>query len=41
MKSHTYDFRSGDLARLIGPPLAVVALFAMVMHLAAALGVLP
>jgi hypothetical protein len=41
MKSHTCEFTLGDLARLTVLPLVPVALFALAMHLGAALQFLP
>src|SRR5688572_13413646 len=41
MRSHSYDFGPRDLLWLLGPPLIVVSVFAALMHLGAALRVLP
>jgi hypothetical protein len=41
MRSHNYDFRGHDLARILGRPLAVVALFTLIMHAGGRLGILP
>jgi hypothetical protein len=41
MTSHTYDFERADGLRVIAWPLVPVACFALLMHLAAALGILP
>lgn len=41
MTSHTYQFQAADLLRLLGPPLVPVAIFAVLMHAGAALGLLP
>jgi hypothetical protein len=41
MRSHNYDFQTRDLLLIIGPILVPVALFALVMHLGAALHLLP
>src|SRR5687768_2411690 len=41
MRSHSYDFEPRDLLRLVTPPLIVVAVFAVLMHLGAALNLLP
>lgn len=41
MKSHKYDFRPVELARLLGGPLVPVIIFAVVMRLGALSGALP
>ena len=41
MRSHSYDFVSGDLARLLAPTLAIVALAAGILHAATLLNLLP
>jgi hypothetical protein len=41
MISHTYDFERKDVLMLAGAPLAPVVLFALLMHLAGALRILP
>ncbi len=41
MRSHSYDFLPGDLARLLAPTLVFVALAAGVLHAATRLGWLP
>jgi hypothetical protein len=41
MRSHRYDFQLQDLARVIGPPLVAMSLFAALAHGLAALRVLP
>ena len=41
MKSHEYEFKSRDLARLLAWPLATVALFAAATHLVTLAGLLP
>jgi hypothetical protein len=41
MRSHSYDFRCKDLARVIGPPLVAMSLFAALAHGLTALHVLP
>jgi hypothetical protein len=41
MRSHTYEFEAGDIARLIGPLLIPVAAFAGLMHLLARLDGMP
>src|ERR1043165_5713658 len=41
MRSHTVEFGSKDLLRLVGGPLVAVVLFALVLHAGARLGLLP
>lgn len=41
MKSHTYEFTVRDLFALLVPPLGVVGLFAVLLHLSAAFHLLP
>ena len=41
MKSHTYEFKSRDLATLLVWPLVPVALFALLMHGGSGLRLLP
>ena len=41
MRSHNYDFQTRDALQIVGPPLLPVALFALLMHLSAALHCVP
>ena len=41
MKSHEYNFEAKDLIGLIGPPLAMVGIFATMLHLGVAWQLLP
>lgn len=41
MRSHTYDFKSGDVVQTIAPALVPLALFALIMHVAARGNLLP
>ena len=41
MRSHTYDFQTADLTRLLGRPLIPLVVFAVFMHVSARLHLLP